>query len=105
MTSVTSRVSWITAQEDGTEHAITDEAQAAGMATAKGVYEGICGEAFLVASLDAGPLRRCRQCLAFTRAKSRLRDLDERMTNGGWFSRLCHRRKRSADVGSDRTRS
>lgn len=84
--------SWITAQADGTEHAVTDEAQVAGMEAGDGVFEAMCGTRFLVACLEVGPRDRCSDCCAFLRAQAEMRDLDERMTRPSWLRRLfCHR--------------
>lgn len=101
MTTGCIHFSWITAQADGTEHAVTDEAQVAGM-NAGGRFEAVCGAAFLAACMEVGPLGRCASCRAFLRARAELRDFDERMSRPSWLSRLCHR-KQPADVGSETT--
>lgn len=89
--------SWITAQDEGTEHAVTDEAHVAGMDAGKGIYLAVCGANFLAACMDAGPRRRCPFC----RARTELRDRPERMSRPSWLSRLfCH--KHPAGVGSER---
>lgn len=59
--------SWITAQHDGTEHAVSDEAQAGAR---RGVYQGLCGGRFLAASMDVGPGERCASCRAFLRVRA-----------------------------------
>ncbi len=98
MTAVRSRIFWITAQEDGTEHAVTDEAQEASRAAGVGWYEAVCGAVFLAAAMEAGPVGRCASCRAFLRAQYEMRDINERMRRPSWLSRLCHR-KQPADVG------
>ena len=55
------RFSWITAQADGAEHAVTDSALAEAR---RGVFRGRCGTRFLAASMDAAPLHRCLNCRA-----------------------------------------
>jgi hypothetical protein len=70
MTPAKIRFSWITAQADGAEHAVTDEAHVAGMQAGKGRYEAACGVVFLAACMDAGPLGRCASCRAFLRARA-----------------------------------
>lgn len=86
--------SWITAQEDGTEHAVTDDAQVAGMTMGHGSYEAVCGAIFLAACMDVGPLRRCPRCRSFLRAQAELRDWPERIGDRrGRRSWLCRRRR------------
>jgi hypothetical protein len=85
--------SWITAQADGTEHAVTDEAHVAGMDAGDGMYEAMCDARFLIACQDVGPRGRCSCCWAFLRARAEMRDIDERMSRPSWFARLfCLRR-------------
>lgn len=103
MTSSCTRLSWITAQADGTEHAVTDEAHVAGMEVGDGVFEAVCGVRFLAACMDAGPLDRCSLCVAFLHARAEMRSFEERMNRPSWLSRLCHRHKQPADVGSEPT--
>ena len=50
---------WMTTQTDGVEHAVTDDAQATGIAARNGWFEPLCGQRFLVACMDAGPVSRC----------------------------------------------
>lgn len=95
-------ISWITAQANCTEHAVTDDAHVAGMAAGDGVYEALCGAEFLAACMDVGPCGECSCCRAFLRARVELRDLHERMSRPGWFSRLFCHHKQPADVGSPR---
>lgn len=85
--------SWITAQADGTEHAVTYTAQEASAALGHGIYEAVCGEQLLSASMDVGPLERCVTCVAILRARAALRDLNQRMTarQPRWLARLCPR--------------
>lgn len=61
------RVTWITAQEDGSEHEVTDEGVAAAQ---RGVFRGRCGARFLAASMDVGPCRRCLGCGARLRRRA-----------------------------------
>jgi len=106
MTTAKTRFSWITAQADGAEHAVIDEAHVAGMQAGEGVFEAACGAVFLAACMDAGPRDRCSSCRAFVRARVELRDFDDRLTEyrrPGWLSRLFCHRKQPADVGSDTT--
>lgn len=98
------RFAWITAQADGSEHAVIYEAHVAGMRAGHGWFEAVCGEEFLAACMDVGPLRRCASCLAFLRARARMRCAEQRMSRPSWLSRLC-RRKQPADVGSETTTS
>lgn len=58
------KFSWLTAQVDGTEHAVTDDAQVVGMDAGTGIYESLCEARFLVAFMDVGPRRRCSFCRA-----------------------------------------
>ena len=69
MTPYKMRLSWITAQVDGTEHAVTDEAQVTGMTTGRGRYQAVCGAVLLAACMDVGALRSCSRCSAFLRAR------------------------------------
>ena len=89
---------WITASEDRTEHAVSDEAHEASLTTGAGVFEALCGLEFLAASMDVGPDRRCPRCGSFVRARTTLRDLDLRMVTGrrpAWLSWLpCPNRSR-----------
>lgn len=89
------KISWLTAQVDGTEHAVTDDAQVAGMDAGDGIYESLCEARFLVAFMDVGARRRC----SFCRARAQLRDWPEWMKKqSSWLSRLGHRGQ-PADVG------
>ncbi|MCA1677359.1 MAG: hypothetical protein LC799_35995, partial [Actinobacteria bacterium] len=54
------RVTWVTSDADGTEHAVTDEQMTAGQA---GVYVAQCGLRFVAASMVTPALRRCADCL------------------------------------------
>lgn len=64
MTPAKIRFSWITAQADGAEHAVIDEAHVASMMAGEGMYEALCGVVFLAACMDAGPRDRCSSCRA-----------------------------------------
>jgi hypothetical protein len=70
MTTGCGPFSWITAQADRTEHAVTHAAQAASLATGRGVYAALCGEELLAASMDVGPSGRCSSCAAFMRVRT-----------------------------------
>jgi len=101
------RFSWITAQVDTTEHAVTDQAHAIGMDAGKGIYEALCGTSFRSACMDIGPLRQCPSCLRVVRARASLRNFEERITEHrrpGWLSRLLCRYQEPADVGCEETR-
>lgn len=96
------RFCWMTAQADGVEHAVTDDAQAVGIETGQGWFEPLCGPRFLVACMDVGPLDRCSRCELVIRARVELRDFDERITayrRPGWLARLLCRYEQPADVG------
>jgi hypothetical protein len=85
------RFTWITAQIDGTEHAVTDEAQVAGMAARAGWYEAVCGNEFLAAFMDLGPSRACAACQTIIWARDELRSFEERLTEHrrpGWLARI-----------------
>ncbi|MCT2583887.1 hypothetical protein [Actinophytocola gossypii] len=85
------RSSWITAQEDGTEHAVTDVAQEAARDAGDGRYEAECGTVLLAAAMEAAPLHRCARCRTIRRARFRPRELAAPQRRSGWLSRLCHR--------------
>lgn len=74
--------SWITAHDDLTEHAVSDNAHEASLAAGAGTFEALCGIRFLAASMDVGPARRCPRCASFVRARNTMRDLDQRMAAG-----------------------
>lgn len=77
------RFFWITAHEDRTEHAVSEESS---LRAGTGVFEALCGLEFFAASMDVGPARRCPGCAAFVRARHALRDINERLS--------CSRRSR-----------
>ncbi|MGH3758570.1 hypothetical protein [Actinophytocola sp.] len=102
MTASREAFCWMTAQADGTEHAVTDVAQATGIEAARGWFEPLCGQRFLVACMDVGPLGRCAECELFVCVRADLRDFEQRMTEyrrPGWLSRLLCRYEQPADVG------
>lgn len=85
------RFTWITAQNDRTEHAVSDDAYEASLAAGTGKFEALCGAEFLAASMDVGPDERCVLCTGFVRARNTLLDLDERLAGDhrpGWLSWL-----------------
>ncbi|MPZ84042.1 MAG: hypothetical protein GEV28_28070 [Actinophytocola sp.] len=102
MKTTCDRFCWMTSQDGGVEHAVTDDAQASGIEAGKGWFEPLCGQGFLVACMDAGPRGRCARCELFVRARADLRDFEQRMTEyrrPGWLSRLLCRYKQPAGVG------
>lgn len=101
MSDVEVRFAWITAQVDRTEHAVSDDAQAAALEVG-GWFTPLCDERFVAASMETGPLARCAVCSAFLAARASMRTLDERMNRRNWLSRLCQRR-RPAGVGGEKT--
>jgi hypothetical protein len=60
------RFCWITARDDRTEHAVTDEAQESNTA---GILDALCGNSFVVAPMEVGADRRCLYCAALLRAR------------------------------------
>jgi hypothetical protein len=60
------RFCWITARDDRTEHAVTDEAQESNTV---GVLNALCGNRFIIASMEVGPERRCLYCTALLRSR------------------------------------
>lgn len=104
MTPTDIRHSWITAQADRTEHAVTYDAQVAGMAAGDGRYVALCGIGFLAGPMETAPSGECSSCVTFLRARTELRDLEQRMNERRprWFSSLFCRHKQPADVGRKR---
>jgi hypothetical protein len=90
----------MTTQADRIEHAVTDDAQAIGVEAGNGWFEPLCGRRFLVACMDAAPLRKCTKCEQFVRIRACLRDFELRLTEyrrPGWLGRLLCRYKQLAD--------
>ena len=99
---------WITAQADGTEHAVTEKAEQTSRAARRGAFEAMCGEIFLCASMDVGPSRTCPRCRAFIQARAEMRSFEEVLTEHrrpGWLARLLNRYVSPEDVGSQQTQS
>jgi hypothetical protein len=86
---------WITAQTDHAEHAVTDEAQASGIAASQGLFKAVCGVVFLAAPMIAEPCNACARCLAFLRTRTLRPDIPEQKGKRrlGWLGRLwwCRR--------------
>ena len=104
MTAVKISGSWITAQADGTEHFVTEEAQSAGMGARRGWYEAFCQQvSYWPAAMEIAPRRRCRACAAELSARqvSRRNNLKPRRR----LSRLLCPLKPPAGVGRDMTTS
>jgi hypothetical protein len=99
---------WMTAQADRVEHAVIDDEQVAGMKAGQGWFAPLCGEPFLVAFMDVGPVVRCRRCRQLIQARDSLRDFDQRLTEyrrPGWLDRLLCRYQQPAHPVSDTTPS
>lgn len=104
MTSTRLRYSWITAQQDRTEHAVSDDEQAAA-SHAAGWFMPVCGERFIAAPMEAAASTRCLKCRQYLLARANMRTLDERLNRPSWLSRLCHRRRPSGVGGGKTTRN
>lgn len=92
MTTLRVRATWITAQSDGIEHAVDDDAQA----TRPGMFDPLCSVEFFPAPMETGPQGRCPRCVAVMRARRSLCDVEHRMdAKPSWAGRLrCHKRRR-----------
>lgn len=92
MTTLRVRTTWITAQGDGIEHAVDDDAEP----SRPGLFDPLCSTEFFPAPMELGPLGRCPACVAVLRARAALRELDQRMDGPrpSWATRLRCRRKR-----------
>ena len=91
MTALRVRTSWITAQADGVEHAVDDDAAA----SRPGMFDPLCSAEFYPAPMEAAPLTRCFRCVAVMRARRSLRDAEHRMdAKPSWVGRLRCRRRR-----------
>lgn len=86
------RSTWITAQCDGVEHAVDDDARS----SRPGMFDPLCSVEFFPAPMEAGPLGRCPRCVAVVRARTSLRDVEPRLdAKPSWANRLrCRRRPR-----------
>lgn len=74
-------LTWVTTADVVTDHAVTDDAMAAGMAS-RGVYQALCGALFVSAPMTADPGRVCQGCRMFILAQASLRSAEQRMTRG-----------------------
>jgi hypothetical protein len=59
------RCVWVTSTVDGADHAMTDEAMAAGLAAKCGVFLALCSADVVAAPMVAPPGQRCVRCQAF----------------------------------------
>lgn len=57
-------VNWFTCGFDRTDHAISDDAMAAGLSVRTGRYAALCGSTVCAGSLVSPPGRRCTSCQA-----------------------------------------
>lgn len=71
-------LTWVTSAGSATDHAVTDAAMAAGMAS-QGVYLGLCGAQFFSAPMTANPGPVCASCRRFVVARASLRSAEQRM--------------------------
>lgn len=62
---------WITAN-DATDHAVNETAHDAGVASAIGKFEAVCGVRFLVAPMVEPPGKLCPRCRAFLHTRAML---------------------------------
>lgn len=65
-------ISWMTCAEDRSEHAVTDEAFAAGRERNLGIYQAVCGHQVSPTPMACPPGPRCRACvgaIAITRRR------------------------------------
>jgi hypothetical protein len=53
---------WVTGAEDGLDHAVSEDAMAAGIDEGKGRFTAFCGVIVLAAPMIEPPGRRCRRC-------------------------------------------
>ena len=91
VTTLRVRTIWITAQCDGIEHAVADDARS----SRPGIFEPLCAVEFFPAPMEAAPVGRCHRCTAVIRARTSLRDVEHRMdAKPSWANRLRCRRKR-----------
>lgn len=91
-TTLRVRTTWITAQHDGIEHAVDDDAQA----SRPGMFDPLCSVEFFPAPMETGPVGRCPGCLAVVRARTSLPDTEHRTdAKPTWAGRLrCRVRRR-----------
>jgi hypothetical protein len=100
---------WITAQDQGVDHAVTDEELAAERAENRGTPQAVCGAVFVPAPMEAESLPRCARCVAFLRARRDMRDAATRLiplrARQPVFRGMLHRARHgggSSDVGRRR---
>lgn len=72
------RVLWVTSTGKPVDHALTDVAMAAGMAS-RGVYLGLCGIQFFAAPMTTAPGPRCTTCWRFLRARASLSGVERHL--------------------------
>lgn len=63
------RILWITGN-DATDHAVKETAHEAGVASATGEFEAVCGVQFLVAPMAEPPGKLCPRCRAFLHTRA-----------------------------------
>lgn len=92
VTTLRVRTTWITAQRDGIEHAVDDDARS----DRPGMFGPLCSVEFFPAPMEAAPRGQCPRCVAVVRARTSLRDAEHRMdAKPSWAGRLrCRRRRR-----------
>lgn len=59
---------WTTTADESADHAVSDDAMAAGITNDRGEYDAVCGARFLVAALIMPPAPVCPRCAALLRA-------------------------------------
>jgi hypothetical protein len=78
VTKIRERLMWVTSTGKPVDHALTDDAMAAGMAS-QGVYLGLCGIQFVAAPMAAAPGPRCATCWQFVQARASLSTVEQRL--------------------------
>jgi hypothetical protein len=76
--SAPSRPTWITTADESTDHAVTEDAMAAGITSPHGEYRALCGERFQPAALVSPPGPPCQTCARILRARKALATLRTR---------------------------
>lgn len=71
-------LTWVRSAEMPVDHAVTDDAMAAGMVS-QGVYLGLCGARFFSAPMVAESGSVCAGCRRFLVARASLRSAEQRM--------------------------
>jgi hypothetical protein len=80
-------LTWMTCAIDRTEHAITDEAFAAGRDVGGGRYLALCGRHVVSASMLSAPLSRCSACVRVVHLRNSLGTVEHRFN-----ARVRHRK-------------